>query len=181
MQGGRRGVEFLRDTESAPCDAVDGLLEAEIPVCDPIRMEVLAGARDESHLRQFRGLLAQATVLPTGSADYEAAAAPYRTCRRRGETARELVNCLIAAVAVRDAVRSSTPTPTSRCSPGTPRSSHTVPAHENPAGSNRPPRRRRTPRSAQQRNGGDHRSSRGDDGASQPDGLTVEALGHVHS
>ena len=73
-------------------------------ICDPVRMEVLAGARDEAHLRQLRGLLARATVLPTGTADYESAAALYRACRRRGETVRKLVDCLIAAVAVRESV-----------------------------------------------------------------------------
>lgn len=97
-------VEFLRDTGSAVCDEVDRLLRGDIAVCDPVRMEVLAGARDEGHLRQLRGLLARGAVLPTGPADYEAAAALFRTCRRRGETVRKLVDCLIAAIAVRDGV-----------------------------------------------------------------------------
>lgn len=83
---------------------MDRLLAVEIAICDPIRMEVLAGARDEAHLRQLRGLLARATVLPTGPADYEAAAALYRVCRRRGETVRKLIDCLIGAIAVREDV-----------------------------------------------------------------------------
>lgn len=95
-------IEFLRDTGSAACVEVDRLLAADISICDPVRMEVLAGARDDSHLRQLRGLLARATVLPTGPADYESAASLYRTCRRRGETVRKLIDCLIAAVAVRE-------------------------------------------------------------------------------
>ena len=37
-------------------------------------------------------------MLPT---DYEAAAALYRRCRRQGETVRKLLDCLIAAVAIR--------------------------------------------------------------------------------
>ena len=41
------------------------MIESEIAVCDAIRMEVLAGARNERHLRSLRGLLARATVLPT--------------------------------------------------------------------------------------------------------------------
>lgn len=97
-------IEFLRGTASPICDEVDRLLAVEIAICDPIRMEVLAGARDEAHLRQLRGLLARATVLPTGPADYEAAAALYRVCRRRGETVRRLIDCLIAAIAVREDV-----------------------------------------------------------------------------
>jgi predicted nucleic acid-binding protein len=64
-------------------------------------MEVLAGARDDAHLIQLRGLLARAVLIPTEPADYETAAALYRTCRRRGETVRRLIDCLIAAHAVR--------------------------------------------------------------------------------
>lgn len=97
-------VEFLRDTGSPTCNEVDRLLAADVAVCDPVRMEVLAGARDESHLRQLRGLLARATVLPTRAGDYESAAALYRTCRRRGEPVRKLIDCLIGAIAVREAV-----------------------------------------------------------------------------
>ena len=40
-------------------------------------------------------------MLPTTSADYDQAAAFYRTGRRRGETVRKIIDCLIAAVAVR--------------------------------------------------------------------------------
>lgn len=95
-------IEFLRDTGSPICEEVDRLLGEKIATCDAVRMEVLAGARDETHLRQLRGLLARATNLGTGPADYEAAAALYRTCRRNGETVRKLVDCLIAAIAVRE-------------------------------------------------------------------------------
>lgn len=94
-------VEFLRDTGSPVCDEVDRLLSADVALCDPIRMEVLAGARNEAHLRSLRGLLARATVLPTAAVDYEVAAALYRTCRRRGDTVRKLIDCLIGAVGLR--------------------------------------------------------------------------------
>jgi len=97
-------VEFLRDTGSTVCDAVDGLVDGDIAICDAISMEVLAGARDERHLVQLRGLLARTTVLPTTSADYESAAAMFRACRARGVTVRKLIDCLIGAVAVRAGV-----------------------------------------------------------------------------
>ncbi|MDE0342483.1 MAG: PIN domain nuclease [Deltaproteobacteria bacterium] len=93
-------IEFLRNTGSPTCDRVDALLEEEIAVCDAIRMEVLAGARDERHLQALRRLLALATVLPTEPARYDDAAALYRACRREGETVRKLIDCLIAAVAI---------------------------------------------------------------------------------
>ena len=94
-------VEFLRDTGSPVCGRVDQLLGAEIAVCDPVRMEVLAGARSDQHLRDLRGLLARAATLPTDPSDYEAAAALHRTCRGGGQTVRKLVDCLIAAVAIK--------------------------------------------------------------------------------
>ena len=94
-------VEFLRNTGTAVCQAVDDLLAEEVVVCDAVRMEVLAGSRDESHLLSLRRLLARASVIPTIAADYEDAAALYRRCRREGESVRKLIDCLIASVAIR--------------------------------------------------------------------------------
>ena len=94
-------IEFLRDTGSPVCELVDELLAEEIAVCDAVRMEILAGARDELHLLNLRRLLARAAVLPTRPADYDTAAALYRRCRQRGETVRRLIDCLIAATAIR--------------------------------------------------------------------------------
>lgn len=94
-------IEFLRDTGSPACDAVDRLLDDDIAVCDPVIMEVLAGARDEGHLQSLRGLLGRASVIPATSVDYESAAALYRRCRTKGRTVRALVSCLIAAIALR--------------------------------------------------------------------------------
>ena len=94
-------IEFLRDTGSRVCNRVEELIGSEIAVCDPIRMEVLAGARNERHLRSLRGLLARATLLPTAPADYDEAAALYRVCRGEGETVRKLIDCLIGSIAIR--------------------------------------------------------------------------------
>ena len=94
-------VEFLRNTGTAVCQAVDDLLAEEVVVCDAVRMEVLAGGRDESHLLSLRRLLARASVIPTLAADYEDAAALYRRCLRQGESVRKLIDCLIASVAIR--------------------------------------------------------------------------------
>ena len=94
-------IEFLRDTGSPVCRLVDEVLEEEIAVCDPVRMEVLAGARNESHLLLLRRLLARAASIEAQPTDYETAAALYRQCRRRGETVRKLIDCLIAAIAIR--------------------------------------------------------------------------------
>ena len=93
-------VEFLRGTASPTSNRVHELLDADIATCDPVRMEVLAGARDERHLHDLRRLLARAAVLPTQPRHYDDAATLFRTCRRHGETVRRLIDCLIAAVAI---------------------------------------------------------------------------------
>lgn len=97
-------VEFLRDTGSAVCERVEELLAEEIATCHPVRMELLAGARDERHLQAIRRLLARATTLEAQPADYEEAARLYRVCRGQGETVRKPIDCLIAAHAIRERV-----------------------------------------------------------------------------
>ena len=94
-------IEFLRDTGSAQCEAVDRLLEGDVAVCDAVVMEVLAGALNERHLSDLRGLMARATLVSVTASDYDEAAALYRACRRKGVTVRKLIDCLIAAVAIR--------------------------------------------------------------------------------
>ena len=73
----------------------------DIATCDAIRLEVLAGARSDRHFQDLYRLLARAVIVPTVSDDYDVAASIYRSCRRGGETPRSLIDCLIAAVAVR--------------------------------------------------------------------------------
>ncbi|GAB08607.1 hypothetical protein GOARA_013_00510 [Gordonia araii NBRC 100433] len=97
-------IEFLRDTGSPTCERVSAILDSEVAVCDAIRMEVLAGARDENHLVSLRRLLARGVLLPTTPAHYEDAAALYRRCRRNGETVRKLIDCLIAAHAISEGI-----------------------------------------------------------------------------
>ena len=65
-------------------------------------MEVLAGARNEQHLTQLRRLLARGVVLHTNPIDYDQTAILYRQCRANGDTVRKLIDCLIAAVAIRN-------------------------------------------------------------------------------
>ena len=99
-------VEYLRKTGSDSHVRLRLLIatEAELAITDAVRLEVLAGARDDIHERRLRRLLARAVILPTHPAHYDHAAAVYRSCRRRGETIRKLLDCLIAAVAIQSGV-----------------------------------------------------------------------------
>jgi len=79
------------------------LLESQalLATTEPIVMEVLAGARDDSHLRMLRRLVLGCQMIPLrGLTDYEEAAAVFRTCRSAGLTVRRLMDCLIATVAI---------------------------------------------------------------------------------
>ena len=69
-------VEFLRNTGSQICDQVDRFLERETYV--------------------------RCTTLQTTSADFEMAVAIFRQCRRGGTTPRKTMDCLIAAIAIRN-------------------------------------------------------------------------------
>ena len=46
-------------------------------------------------------LLAQVSYVATLPTDYDYAAELYRRCRRQGATVRKLIDCLIAALAIR--------------------------------------------------------------------------------
>lgn len=101
-------VEFLRGTGSETHLRLRGLLERDDPLAttEVVVMEVLAGARDQAHLERLRrAVLGRCEMLVGhGLADYEEASAIYRRCRGQGSTVRRLVDCLIAAVAIRAGV-----------------------------------------------------------------------------
>jgi predicted nucleic acid-binding protein len=66
-------------------------------------MELLAGVRSRrEHSRVRARLLALPQLTLRGLTDFEAAASLYRTCRTKGATIRRLMDCLIAAVAIRE-------------------------------------------------------------------------------
>lgn len=97
-------VEYLRDTGSpvhlALRDAVATGRHVATPA--PAAMELLAGCRSEGAAAKLARLLARFEVLDTaGLADFEDAALIQRICRRRGSTVRSMVDCLVAAAALR--------------------------------------------------------------------------------
>lgn len=97
-------IEFLRGTGSPACVGVRRALDGPIATCDAIRMEILAGARNEQHLTQLRGLLARAVIIPTEPGDFDSAAALYRQCRVAGESVRKMMDCLIGAAAIKASI-----------------------------------------------------------------------------
>jgi predicted nucleic acid-binding protein len=98
-------IEYFRASGHPTDLELDDLIddEAELVITEPVVMEVLAGARSESHAIKMRtALLAYPLAKVFGLDDYETAAAIRRACRAGGETVRSTMDCLIAAVAIRE-------------------------------------------------------------------------------
>ena len=65
-------------------------------------MELLAGCRTESDAAALLQLLSRFEVLvPDSLTDFEHAALVHRSCRRAGYTIRSIVDCMVAAAALR--------------------------------------------------------------------------------
>lgn len=97
-------IEYLRATDSPVDRYVRALLKSGCPLATTgvVMLEVLAGARDESHARKLTRLLGRCRLLPAQEpSDHEAAATLYRACRREGITIRRPPDLLIAIIAIR--------------------------------------------------------------------------------
>lgn len=97
-------IEYDRATGSAVDTRLADLIGEGGPlaVTDPVVMEVLAGARTEPREMDLHRLLLRFDLLRFDVAsDFHAAARIYRRCRRAGVTPRGLIDCMIAAVALR--------------------------------------------------------------------------------
>jgi hypothetical protein len=97
-------VEYLRATGSPADAALTAAIQAgdSIGVPDVVRLELLAGAGTEEQVRDLARLLARFSAMPAASpADHDTAAALYRAARRTGQTVRSLLDCLVAAAALR--------------------------------------------------------------------------------
>ena len=98
-------IELLRTTGHPAHVTLRHHLErgAPIAISEPIIMELLAGVAVAAERSRLRARLLALQHLPVrGLADFEAAADLYRVCRSRGATVRKLIDCLIAAVAIRE-------------------------------------------------------------------------------
>jgi predicted nucleic acid-binding protein len=98
-------IELLRATGHPAHVTLRHHLERRSPIAtsEPIIMELLAGARSMTDRARLRArLVALPRLAVQGLSDFEAAAELYQLCRARGASVRKLIDCLIAAVAIRD-------------------------------------------------------------------------------
>jgi len=97
-------VEFDRATGSSVDTQLADLIATtdEVAVTEPVIVEVLAGARSDQREHDLRRLMLRFTLMRFDPViDFDAATRVYRTCRRSGVTPRGMIDCMIAAVALR--------------------------------------------------------------------------------
>lgn len=96
-------IEFLRATESPVHHAVsDELANHAAATTDAIMLELLVGPSKEGDVHRLARMLAGCEqLLQDSPGDVESAASLYRQCRRAGQTPRSVLDCVIAAVAIR--------------------------------------------------------------------------------
>ena len=101
-------IEYFRATGSSAAREVRRLLSEEqdrVVMCEPVAMEILAGAVDETRYAALERLVNGLPTLAIDAAvDFRSAAAIYRATRRAGQTIRSINDCLIAAVCIRHGV-----------------------------------------------------------------------------
>jgi len=97
-------IEYDRATGSPVDQRLTALISEDGPlmVTEPVIMEVVAGARTQTHADQLRRLMLRGGLLPFDApTDFDGAALIYRRCRSAGVTPRGMIDCMIAAVAWR--------------------------------------------------------------------------------
>ncbi len=98
-------AEMFRRTGSEVDLAMTGLVggRSRLAITEPVVMELLGARRPARQLMNVRRRLLSFPMLRVGGLEtFERAAAIHRECRVHGESVRSSVDCLIAAVAIRD-------------------------------------------------------------------------------
>lgn len=96
-------IDFLAGHGTAQVLLLEQLLsqEEDICTCGVVLTEVLQGIRTDADYRRTKSRFDAFLYLPMARGDFVRAADLYRKLRRKGITVRKLVDCIIAAVALR--------------------------------------------------------------------------------
>jgi predicted nucleic acid-binding protein len=98
-------IEYLRRTGSPAARWLHAALDEDRPLAwtEPVLLELMLGADAPGRATTLRSLVTRGPFLPVrGLETWESAASLWRAARSSGLTVRSSVDCLIAAVAVRD-------------------------------------------------------------------------------
>jgi predicted nucleic acid-binding protein len=98
-------IDYLNEANTVAVDRLDALLQKrpeDVFLCEPIVMELLAGAREGIQLTRLEVWTQGIPLLPIDAKfDFRQAASIFRAMRRKGFTIRSMIDCLIAAIAIR--------------------------------------------------------------------------------
>ncbi len=96
-------IEFFQGTTTPEARYLSQAIEDEedLCTCGPVLQEVLQGIRTDADHAKTREYLWSLVYLPVGKRTYLDAAAIYRRARKKGETLRKPVDCVIASCAIR--------------------------------------------------------------------------------
>jgi hypothetical protein len=97
-------IEFLRNTGSPVNVAMRELIEggARLVITGPVAMELEAGERAPEALERVRATLAAFPELSVNASDWPQAANLFRACTQSGRQVSDQLDCLIAAIAIRN-------------------------------------------------------------------------------
>jgi predicted nucleic acid-binding protein len=97
-------IEFFRDARTGPGGRVASEIERDAPLQVPelVELELLSGTTNEERIARRRRFLHRFEMVPiVPFVDSVEAAEIQRRCRRAGESARSLIDCHLAATALR--------------------------------------------------------------------------------
>jgi predicted nucleic acid-binding protein len=100
-------IDHLRGNLTTQNDRVTRMLRAgaDVALTDVVYMELMKGVRTAGDLARAKLLIGQTTILTLGGLDdFDFAADLYRRARSAGKTVRNISDCMIAAVCIREGV-----------------------------------------------------------------------------
>jgi predicted nucleic acid-binding protein len=97
-------IDFFSAKSCPHVNTLENLIfnREDLCLCGIVLTEVLQGIREDSEFRRTRDLLGTLIFLPMGYSIFMRSAEIYRGLRKKGVTIRKSVNCMIAAVAIKN-------------------------------------------------------------------------------
>ena len=99
-------IDFFSEKSSRQVAILESLIEEgeDLCLCGVVLTEVLQGVRDNRQYNKTKGILSNLIFLPMNRNTFFYAATIYRTLRTHGITIRNSVDCMIAAVCIKNKV-----------------------------------------------------------------------------
>ncbi len=95
-------IDFLTDRDSPGAIVIESLVEnrEDICICGVILTEILQGIKNDKEHNKTKAVLSELIFLPMIQETFYSAANIYRTCRSKGITIRNTIDCMIAATCI---------------------------------------------------------------------------------